>query len=559
MIRENGTTRLNVVSRASGPADPFLQAVQEAAAGDFTVLGEIGRGANGVIIYLARETSSKRLVALKLQREGQLADEYGLELVRHLDNSMPAPDSKCFKCGESVGGWARYCGHCGADLSGSTPPSDDAVDRALMLQAVREAVTGQYEVLGEMARNEGGGAVYFAKDVSTGKIVALRLQREGAGEEFSLGLTTALKPIARSLGVRSGATQALSALRPTPPTEAAKPRGNAGTTPPPPSRAPSAPPPPPPTRGRNPALRLIVPGIAAVALIAAIVIFTLPRSGGQLQAPPVDSMPAIASVDTAPARDSAAPVAAATVATDSAKTSAPARTATVRLTGLPANAVITVDGQRRTGTSLAIPSGAHRIAFSAPGYADRSESLSLRAGETVNWTPTLTKVAATATPAPPKPQPTPTATASACATEVKSENWKPAFTACMSEALDGSTIAKRNLGMLYARGRGVAKSERSSASYYEAAANDGDRLSMVRIAEDYEQGDGVDKNEATALAWYTKAANGGVLEAQSKLGDVYERGRLGVKKDKAAALEWYQKAAAQGDKAAAKKVKDLSK
>ena len=61
MLRENGTTRLNVApSRSSAQDDPFLTAVKEAAAADFTVLGEIGRGEGGVIMYLARDMESSR-------------------------------------------------------------------------------------------------------------------------------------------------------------------------------------------------------------------------------------------------------------------------------------------------------------------------------------------------------------------------------------------------------------------------------------------------------------------------------------------------------------------
>ena len=141
MLRENGTTRLNVVSRSSSSDDPFLNAVKEAAAADFSVLGEIGRGEGGVIMYLARETATRRLVALRLQREGQLADEFSLEVVRHLDNSMPAPDSKCVKCGKEIKGWARFCSYCGADLTGAAPKEGDAVERALMLEAVKDAVS----------------------------------------------------------------------------------------------------------------------------------------------------------------------------------------------------------------------------------------------------------------------------------------------------------------------------------------------------------------------------------------------------------------------------------
>jgi hypothetical protein len=566
MLRENGTTRLNVVSRGPGPVDPFLQAVQEAAADDFTVLGEIGRGADGVIIYLARENASRRLVALRLQREGAMADEYGLELVRHLDNSMPAPDSKCFKCGSSVTGWARFCSACGADLSGAAPASEDATERALMLEAVKEAVAGQYDVLGEMSRNEGGGAVYFARDPATNKIVALRLQREGTSDEFSLGLTTALKPIARSLGVKSGATQALSGMK-RPPAKAPSARTPAASPPAAPARPP-APPPPPSARRKSPAPTFIVGGIALLAIIAAIVLFTLPRTETQVPLPApdtvatavetpsaaTDTQPITAAVSDTPSKPAAEPVTPAKAGA-SRRTAEPSKPATVRIGSLPGGAVLRVDGKTQSGSTLSLSAGSHELAISAPGYETHSETLQLRPGETIAWSPSLTHSA----PAKPAAPTTPTATSSACATDVKGEDWKAAFNSCMSEAIAGRTPAKRELAMLYMRGRGTPKNEQSGAKWYEVAANEGDRTSMLAIADAYEHGDGVKKSDAKALSWYTKAANAGVAEAQSKLGEAYEKGRLGVKKDKNTALDWYRKAAAQGDKDAASKAEDLAK
>jgi hypothetical protein len=567
MLRENGTTRLNVVSRSAGPVDPFLQAVQEAAADDFSVLGEIGRGADGVIIYLARENASQRLVALRLQREGAMADEYGLELVRHLDNSMPAPDSKCFKCGASVTGWARFCSSCGSDLSGSAPASDDATERALMLEAVKEAVAGQYDVLGEMSRNEGGGAVYFARDPATNKIVALRLQREGASDEFSLGLTTALKPIARSLGVKSGATQALSGMKRPP----ARPPAatSSPNTPAAPRARPGPPPPPPSGKRKSPAPAFIVGGIALLAIIAAIVLFTLPRTETQVPLPApdtvatavetpsaaTDTQPITAAVPDTPSRPSAEPVTPAKAGA-SDRAAEPSKPATVRIGSLPSGAVLQVDGKPQRGSTLSLSAGTHQLAISAPGYESHSETLRLRAGETIAWSPSLTRTQAPQPAAPTKPATPP---ASACATDVKAEDWKNAFHSCMTEALAGRTAAKRDLAMLYMKGRGTPRNEQSGAAYYELAANEGDKTSMLAIADAYEHGDGVKKDEAKALSWYTKAANAGVMDAQSKLGEVYEKGRLGVKKDKSAALGWYRKAAAQGDKDAADKAEDLAK
>lgn len=566
MLRENGTTRLNVVSRSSSTDDPFLNAVKEAAAADFTVLGEIGRGEAGVIMYLARETATRRLVALRLQREGQLADEFSLEVVRHLDNSMPAPDSKCVKCGKEIKGWARFCSYCGADLTGAAPKEGDAVERALMLEAVKDAVSADYDVLGEMSRTEGGGAVYFACERKTNKIVALRLQREGAGDEFSVGLTTALKPIARSLGVRSGATQALSAMPRTP--EPAPPPPPAVTPAPPaaPSPKPGAPPPlPPAAPGMSNRTKLLIGGVLGVIVATALIIVGLPKSAPAPAAPvPADTVPvrppAAVAVDTpvakAPVKPVTPPPTAAVAAPERHVAPPPPKDATVRITGLPASAEVRVDNRIRVGRSLAVPAGRHALSVSVPGYLPRTDTLVLRAGETITWSPALT-------PEPPKPAvaaaPKPAATGPTCAASVQGEQWAAAFEACMRESLAGSAAAKRNLAQLYERGRGVERSEPNAVRWYEAAATGGDRDAMYQLATRYERGRGVKKDETQALQWYTKAGDAGLLSAQLALGEIYEKGRLGVTKDKAKALDWYRKAAAQGSKDAADKVRDLSK
>ena len=312
MLREHGTTRLNVVPNPSAPqVDPFLKAVQDAAAADFAVLGEIGRGAEGMIIYLAREATSRRLVALRLQREGTLADEFSLEVVRHLDNSMPAPDSRCFKCGKAVKGWARFCSYCGADLSGAAPKEGDAAERAMMIEAVKEAVSGEYEVLGEMSRNEGGGAIYFARDLATQRIVALRLQREAGGEEFSLGLTTAMKPLAQSLGVKAAATHVMSAAAPPPPPAPAPtpvpPVPPAAPAKPSAAARPSGPPPlAPASAGMTGRTRAIVGGLAAIALATVVLVLSLPGGSDGAALPPVAPAADSAPVTSAPAAQPAA-------------------------------------------------------------------------------------------------------------------------------------------------------------------------------------------------------------------------------------------------------------
>ncbi|MEO8227893.1 MAG: hypothetical protein ABI637_10685, partial [Gemmatimonadota bacterium] len=480
MLRENGTTRLNVVPNPSAPqADPFLRAVQDAAAADFDVLGEIGRGPDGMIIYLAREAASRRLVALRLQREGQLADEFSLEVVRHLDNSMPAPESKCVSCGKAVKGWARFCSYCGADLSGAAAKEGDAVDRALLLEAVKEAVSAEYEVLGEMSRNEGGGAVYFARDLATGKVVALRLERDG--EEFSLGLTTAMKPLARSLGVKPVATQVFDAMpkaaeaapprmepatRPAePPREAEPPRHAA-----PPSRPAVPPPAPAAATGMSGRTKAVLGAAAVIVVAVAVLLFTLPKDDRAAPLEPVATDTAAVSVATSPVRDSAVthPVSgpAPAISTPVPETRVPVakpvakpKDATIRITGLPAEAVIKVDGKPQAARTLALAPGRHVFSVTVAGYLPRVDTLQLHAAQSIAWSPALVSVPKVVTrPADSTPKPAAPSSV-ACSQNVQAEKWIEAFDDCMREALAGSAAAKRNVGSLYERGKGIGRSD----------------------------------------------------------------------------------------------------
>jgi TPR repeat protein len=218
---------------------------------------------------------------------------------------------------------------------------------------------------------------------------------------------------------------------------------------------------------------------------------------------------------------------------------------------------VRVDNRIRVGRSLAVPAGRHALSVSVPGYVPRTDTMVLRAGETITWSPALT-------PEPPKQPvaaaPKPAAPAGpTCAASVQGEQWAAAFESCMRESLAGSAAAKRNLAQLYERGRGVERSEANAVRWYESAANGGDRDAMYQLATRYDRGRGVKKDAALALQWYTRAGDAGLLSAQLALGEIYEKGRLGVTKDKAKALDWYRKAAAQGSKDAADKVRDLSK
>jgi len=193
---------------SSSREDDLYKAVQATVASDYELLGELGRGDRGRVVYLARELASGSLVALRLDRGGASEAEYELTVLPHLDETVPSAGSACPYCGKHVRDWARFCPHCGRDISGEAEAdSGSGFSTAQLLQAVRESAADEYEVLVEMPRARGGGRVYFARDLATGAIIALRLHREkntdSGPDQFSLGRTQVLKPLVADLGATS--------------------------------------------------------------------------------------------------------------------------------------------------------------------------------------------------------------------------------------------------------------------------------------------------------------------------------------------------------------------
>ncbi|HUQ84060.1 MAG TPA: zinc ribbon domain-containing protein [Gemmatimonadaceae bacterium] len=173
-------------------------AVREAAAGTFDVLGELGAGANGGVVYLAREIAGGALVVLKLEPgdDGAGGAQYFLDVATTLDASVPDVEMRCPKCRAKLRQWARFCTQCGLDVSGEAPASGEQASRAALREKVRAATEGAYEFLGDIPRAEGGGLVYFARDLTDGKIVALRLQKD-MNKRFEVGVTRTLKAVER--------------------------------------------------------------------------------------------------------------------------------------------------------------------------------------------------------------------------------------------------------------------------------------------------------------------------------------------------------------------------
>jgi hypothetical protein len=174
--------------------DELLEGVRQMAADDFEVFGEIGRGDNSTIIYLARDKTEFKLVALKLSPSRMDPNEFVLDVVNELDSTLPSFDNPCDKCGTRLHRWGRFCPKCGADLYDKAEQKWTAEE---LREAVQEFATNRFEILGEM-QTQGGGRIYFARDIESGKVGALRLQKQSE-DEFNLGFTGILKPVVASV------------------------------------------------------------------------------------------------------------------------------------------------------------------------------------------------------------------------------------------------------------------------------------------------------------------------------------------------------------------------
>ena len=157
--------------------DVIWDALARALAGEYDILARLGFGRGDAPVYLARELVTDNLVALRLPpiSSGNDAQEYGLEVVRQIDQTLPEVETRCSHCGRTLHQWARFCTKCGRDISGIAP-STSGKTRDQLRALARAASAGKYEVLGEMTRAEGGGLVYFARDYATGRIVGLQLE-----------------------------------------------------------------------------------------------------------------------------------------------------------------------------------------------------------------------------------------------------------------------------------------------------------------------------------------------------------------------------------------------
>jgi hypothetical protein len=160
--------------------DELIRHIEEATDDAYRILGEIGTDPSRLgFIALERETGA--LVALSL-----VGDD--LHVLERLDAAVPTDGSRCATCRAALPVWVDACPSCGARIVGDElPGAATAGAREILLDEVRSASAGEYEVLGVM---DGAlGSVYFARETARGRLVALALQAEDE-EDDAVSLTS---------------------------------------------------------------------------------------------------------------------------------------------------------------------------------------------------------------------------------------------------------------------------------------------------------------------------------------------------------------------------------
>ncbi|MEQ1612616.1 MAG: caspase family protein, partial [Hyphomicrobiaceae bacterium] len=112
-------------------------------------------------------------------------------------------------------------------------------------------------------------------------------------------------------------------------------------------------------------------------------------------------------------------------------------------------------------------------------------------------------------------------------------------------AEQGVVTAMFNLGRMYDKGRGVARSANEAALWYGRAALGDHAAAQAALGTMYELGDGVATNLAEALRLYRVSAEKGDPHGMTSLGYLFAQGK-GVARDYTEARRWYQAAAEKG-------------
>ena len=136
-------------------------------------------------------------------------------------------------------------------------------------------------------------------------------------------------------------------------------------------------------------------------------------------------------------------------------------------------------------------------------------------------------------------------------TAYKSGDYATALREWTPLAEQGNAAAQGNLGVMYEKGQGVPRDDKTAVKWSRLAAKQGNAAAQGNLGVMYEKGQGVPQDDKTAVKWYRLAAEQGLSSAQYKLFVMLANGR-GIPKDYIRAYMWASIAASSGHKDAIK-------
>lgn len=116
-------------------------------------------------------------------------------------------------------------------------------------------------------------------------------------------------------------------------------------------------------------------------------------------------------------------------------------------------------------------------------------------------------------------------------------------------AEQGNAAIQYNLGIMYAKGRGILQDDAEAVRWFSRAAKQGNAQAQYALGLMYGHGRGVPQDYAKAVSLWLPIADKGDAAAQFVLGIMYSKGQ-GVPQDYLQAYKWYNLAASRGNKLA---------
>lgn len=522
-------------------------------------LAELGRDACGARVWLGRSIRDGNVLAFT-------GDGRGSALLPAVDIHANAAAAGCNFCGEPHVHMRRRCARCGSDLSGVAVESGPGTTRSELQARAMEAAQGRFHLLGDIARAEGGGLLFVARETATSRLIALRLERRmdaASGREcHELAPVQQLVPATEdAIGWAHGdhatptatgglalgdfprpAASAASSSHPLtvlmPVADAAE-RGftahGAGA-----ERV---------RRERLPMVAYVgVGGLLALGMMAfaadpvrSAAQNTLATGDGARPATMVQSRGAIAPRSAGQATTSAVEPAG-SAGLEGATLNGTARGAAQRpLTSTEPDVVAGVapaaGPQRRTrgegatvsrAASRGRSDGRARKVASGPRRGEGTARPGRRAAAAAGRSGSATE---------PSGSPLESAWSRRSLTEVR------------RAALSGDPTAQVALGLAYDSGKGVPRDQARALVWFRRAAAHGDSWARNRVGWLLANGRGVERDDAEAVRLFRLAALQGNAEAEFNLAFMYARGRGVVRSDEEA-VSWYRRAARHGVEAA---------